>query len=104
MGSQLTASTPAPTFVAELTESHSLIADIPPLEHVVYSKEIQTSDMFETPQISEEEIRQQVMEELEIKERQLQAQLEEERKRAEQEKAKEHQGKKDKKKSGGACA
>ncbi|ORX59582.1 WD40 repeat-like protein [Hesseltinella vesiculosa] len=90
MGSQLTAATPAPTFVAELTESHSTIADIPPLEHVVYSKEIQTSEMFEVPQMSEEDIRQQIMEELEIKERERLAQVEEEeRKRAEQEKAEE---------------
>lgn len=63
-------------------------------EHVVYSKEIQTSEgSFDAPQLSEEEIRQQIMDELEIKEKQKQAQLEEERLRAEQEKSEEYQGK-----------
>jgi dynein intermediate chain len=63
-------------------------------EHVVYSKEIQTSEgSFDVPQLSEEEIRQQIMDELEIKEKQKQAQLEEERLRAEQEKTEEYQGK-----------
>ncbi|CAO3609534.1 unnamed protein product [Cunninghamella blakesleeana] len=90
IGSQLVVQTP--TYVAELTETQAFVADIPPLEHVVYSKEIQTSEgSFDVPQLSEEEIRQQIMEEIELKEKQRQAQLEEERKRAEQEKADEHQ-------------
>ncbi|KAI9245500.1 WD40-repeat-containing domain protein [Helicostylum pulchrum] len=80
----------APTYVAELTKSQAFIADIPPLEHVVYSKEIQTTDgSLEAPEISEEEIRKQIMEEFELKEKIKMAQLEEEIKRAEQEKQEE---------------
>ncbi|KAI9307248.1 WD40-repeat-containing domain protein [Cunninghamella echinulata] len=90
IGSQLAAQ--APTYIAELTETQAFVADIPPLEHVVYSKEIQTSEgSFDVPQLSEEEIRQQILDEIELKEKQKQAQLEEERKRAEQEKADEYQ-------------
>ncbi|CAO3625999.1 unnamed protein product [Cunninghamella echinulata] len=90
IGSQLAAQTP--TYIAELTETQAFVADIPPLEHVVYSKEIQTSEgSFDVPQLSEEEIRQQILDEIELKEKQKQAQLEEERKRAEQEKADEYQ-------------
>ncbi|CDS03474.1 hypothetical protein LRAMOSA00876 [Lichtheimia ramosa] len=82
-----TAVATAPQYVAELSEFQTVVADIPPLEHVVYSKEIQTAEgSFDAPQKSEEEIRQEIMEEIEQLEKQRQAQLEEERKRAEQEK------------------
>ena len=58
-----------------------------------YSKEIQTSEgSFDVPQRSEEEIRQEIMDELEEEEKLRQAQLEEERKRAELEKIEEFQG------------
>ncbi|CEG70977.1 Putative WD40 repeat-like protein [Rhizopus microsporus] len=79
--------TTTPHYVAELTETQALIADIPPLERVVYSKEIQTTDgSLEAPQVSEEEIRKQITEEFEQREKQKIAQLEEEIKRLEQEK------------------
>ncbi|KAK4513545.1 uncharacterized protein ATC70_005547 [Mucor velutinosus] len=91
MSSQPNSSSPpqgsTPHYVAELTESQAFIADIPPLEQVVYSKEIQTTDgSMEAPEISEEEIRKQIMEEFEAREKIKMAQLEEEIKRAEQEK------------------
>ncbi|KAG1047948.1 hypothetical protein G6F46_003186 [Rhizopus delemar] len=83
--SQPTQSTPH--YVAELTEAQNLIADIPPLEQVVYSKEIQTTDgSLEAPEIDEEEIRRQITEEFELREKQKIAQLEEEIRKAEQEK------------------
>lgn len=49
---------------------------------------------MEAPEISEEEIRKQIMEEFELKEKIKMAQLEEEIKRAEQEKQEEIRGKK----------
>ncbi|KAL1929364.1 hypothetical protein VTP01DRAFT_1502 [Rhizomucor pusillus] len=86
-----TAPSTAPRYVAELSEFQTVVADIPPLEQVVYSKEIQTSEgSFDAPQKTEEEIRKEIMEEIELLEKQRQAQLEEERKRAEMEKAEEH--------------
>ena len=58
-----------------------------------YSKEIQTSEgSFDTPQKSEEEIRKEIMDEIEMLEKERQAELEEERKRAELEKVEEFQG------------
>ncbi|KAI8324921.1 WD40-repeat-containing domain protein [Choanephora cucurbitarum] len=79
-----------PRYVAELTETQAFIADIPPLEQVVYSKEIQTTDgSLEAPEISEEEIRRQITEEFEQREKQKIAQLEEEIRKAEQEKQEE---------------
>ncbi|KAG1392089.1 hypothetical protein G6F60_012234 [Rhizopus arrhizus] len=91
-----TASQPAqftPHYVAELTETQSLIADIPPLEQVVYSKEIQTTDgSLEAPEIDEEEIRRQITEEFEERERIKIAQLEEEIRKAEKEKHEEVKG------------
>ncbi|KAI7861592.1 WD40-repeat-containing domain protein [Spinellus fusiger] len=79
------------TYVAELTDCQAFVADMPPLEHVVYSKEIQTTEgSFDAPRLSEEEIRRQIMEEYELEEKQRQAALEEEKKRAEQEKNEEH--------------
>ncbi|KAI9022707.1 WD40-repeat-containing domain protein [Phycomyces nitens] len=79
-----------PNYVAELTDCQAFVADIPPLEHVVYSKEIQTTEgSFDTPQLSEEEIRRQIVEEFEQEEKQRQAAIEEEKKRAEQEKSEE---------------
>lgn len=60
---------------------------------MVYSKEIQTTDgSMEAPEISEEEIRKQIMEEFEAREKIKMAQLEEEIKRAEQEKQEEIRG------------
>lgn len=107
MSSQIPA--PAPTYVAELSEYHGTPTDIPPLvrstefmscinwdlqEHVVYSKEIQTTEgSFDVPQFSEDEIRQQITEEFEQREKQRLAQIEEEKKRAEQEKMEEYRGK-----------
>ncbi|KAI7906125.1 WD40-repeat-containing domain protein [Cokeromyces recurvatus] len=86
----VSSSQPTPHYVAELTETQAFIADIPPLEHVVYSKEIQTTDgSLEAPKISEEEIRKQIMEEFEAREKQKIAQLEEEIRKAEQEKKQE---------------
>jgi dynein intermediate chain len=62
---------------------------------VVYSKEIQTSEgSFDVPQLSEDEIRQQIMDELAIKEEERLAELEEERLRNELEKTEEYQGEK----------
>lgn len=59
----------------------------------MYSKEIQTTDgSMEAPEISEEEIRKQITEEFELREKQRIAQLEEEIKRAEQEKQEEIRG------------
>jgi dynein intermediate chain len=59
----------------------------------VYSKEIQTTDgSLEAPQVSEEEIRKQITEEFEQREKQKIAQLEEEIKRLEQEKHEEIKG------------
>ena len=102
-----------PRYVAELTETQAFIADIPPLvnqkdwfrssfvftylrslqEQVVYSKEIQTTDgSLEAPEISEEEIRRQITEEFEQREKQKIAQLEEEIRKAEQEKQEEVRG------------
>ncbi|KAI8059385.1 WD40-repeat-containing domain protein [Gilbertella persicaria] len=83
-----------PHYVAELTEAQTFVADIPPLEQVVYSKEIQTTDgSLEAPEISEEEIRKQITEEFELREKQKIAQLEEEIRKAEQEKQEEIRGK-----------
>lgn len=59
----------------------------------MYSKEIQTTDgSLEAPQVSEEEIRKQITEEFEQREKQKIAQLEEEIKRLEQEKHEEIKG------------
>ncbi|EIE85044.1 hypothetical protein RO3G_09754 [Rhizopus delemar RA 99-880] len=73
--SQPTQSTPH--YVAELTEAQNLIADIPPLT---------TDGSLEAPEIDEEEIRRQITEEFELREKQKIAQLEEEIRKAEQEK------------------
>ncbi|KAJ2964819.1 hypothetical protein NQZ79_g365 [Umbelopsis isabellina] len=75
----------------ELSEAHADIIDIPPEVSVInevvfihYSKEVQTVEgSFDTPQLSEEEIRRQIMEEVERNERQKQAQLEDEKKQNE---------------------
>ncbi|CAO3658598.1 unnamed protein product [Umbelopsis vinacea] len=68
----------------ELSEAHADVIDIPPAIHVHYSKEVQTVEgSFDTPQLSEEEIRRQIMEEVEKNERQKQAKLEEEKKKSE---------------------
>lgn len=59
----------------------------------MYSKEIQTAEgSFDAPKKTEEEIRKEILEELEQQEKQRQAQLEEERRRAELEKQEEFQG------------
>ncbi|KAG2224343.1 hypothetical protein INT45_006743 [Circinella minor] len=85
-------SSAAPRYVAELSEFQTAAVDIPPLEKVEYSKEIQTSEgSFDTPQKSEEEIRKEIMDEIEMLEKEREAELEEERKRAELEKVEEFQ-------------
>jgi dynein intermediate chain len=62
---------------------------------VHYSKEVQTVEgSFDTPQLSEEEIRRQIMEEVEKNERQKQAKLEDEKKKSESTQTEEVKGKK----------
>ncbi|KAI8393869.1 WD40-repeat-containing domain protein [Radiomyces spectabilis] len=76
-----------PQYVPELNEFQAIIADIPPLEQLVLSKEIQTLEgSLHISALSEEEIRNQVLAEYEQKEKERQAQLAEERRIAEEKK------------------
>ncbi|RUP37357.1 hypothetical protein BC936DRAFT_138445, partial [Jimgerdemannia flammicorona] len=86
----MTQMTDAARYIPKLTISETDPADIPPEDKVTYEKLTQTTDSgTDAPQRSEEEIRAQIMDEVEKEQKAKQQAADEERKRQEMEKVKE---------------
>lgn len=66
-------------YTAKLTKSHNVLLNIAPTELIVYNKEVQTiKSSFDKPQPLEEEIRDQVLKEIEAEQKAKHIALEEE--------------------------